>query len=279
MAGRRHKDFRSGDLNEELGVLLLKGLAAVASVPRPEDVGIDAIATLLRDGPNDMLIAEDSFYVQFKSAGDRKVRYVDHEVRWLESLKLPFFLASIRKQDSAIDLYATHGLSKVILEGAYSEINLFLDSEPREPADLQKRSVFVGPPLISWSTLDLARAEFGPWAYSILKPYLEAEQRNIVYRGIRYIEIISWVTGKPPRCQEGSMLIQSTVSNDDVLRALRDMTPHLLAVANHAMSRRDRHAMEICIEMINHMRDIGFDPDPRRTHQALLSHLDWGESQ
>ena len=87
MAGRRHKDFRSGDLNEDLGVLLLKSIAAVATVPRPEDVGIDAVATLLREGPGDMLIAENSFYVQFKSSGDREVTYSGHEVRWLGSLK------------------------------------------------------------------------------------------------------------------------------------------------------------------------------------------------
>ncbi len=49
MPGRRHKHFRSGDINQELGILLLKGVAPVASVPRPEDFGIDAIGTLLRE--------------------------------------------------------------------------------------------------------------------------------------------------------------------------------------------------------------------------------------
>ena len=110
MVGKRHKDFRSGDLNEELGVLLLKCFCAVATVPRPDDVGIDAIATLLRNGPNDSLIAENSFYVQFKSSTVRKVKYKGPEVRWLENLKLPFFIGCIRKTNAAIDLYATHRL-------------------------------------------------------------------------------------------------------------------------------------------------------------------------
>ncbi|NLS91164.1 MAG: hypothetical protein GXX96_03150 [Planctomycetaceae bacterium] len=46
MPGRRRSSFRSGDLAEHLGLLLLKGIAAVAEVARPEDVGLDAIATL-----------------------------------------------------------------------------------------------------------------------------------------------------------------------------------------------------------------------------------------
>jgi hypothetical protein len=72
VVGRRPRDFRAGDLSEELGVALLKGIAAVATVPRPEDVGIDAIATLLREGPNRMLVAENSFYVQIKKAGETR---------------------------------------------------------------------------------------------------------------------------------------------------------------------------------------------------------------
>ena len=57
MAGRRPGGFRRGDLNEELGILLLKSFATVATVPRAEDTGIDAIATLLRKDPKNLLIA------------------------------------------------------------------------------------------------------------------------------------------------------------------------------------------------------------------------------
>ncbi len=75
MPGRRGKNLRSGDLAEELGNLLLKGLAAVAEVPRPEDVGFDSVATLLREDGAGFLYAEDPFYVQFKSASVESVTY------------------------------------------------------------------------------------------------------------------------------------------------------------------------------------------------------------
>jgi len=39
MPGRLRTSFRSGNLAEQLGLLLLRGIAAVADVPRTEDVG------------------------------------------------------------------------------------------------------------------------------------------------------------------------------------------------------------------------------------------------
>jgi hypothetical protein len=224
MAGRRHKHFRSGDLNEELGILLLKGIAAVANVARPEDVGIDAIATLLRNGPNDMLIAENSFYVQFKSSSHRKLTFADHEVRWLEQLRLPFFIGSVRKADSAIDLYPTHRLSQVILEAKYSEIHLFLDEKRHLHEDGGARRINIGPPLLSWSINDLVDRNFSELAFSVLKPYLDAEERNILYREVRYVETISWETGKPPKAESSRGFMRTTNSTEEFVLAMKSMS-------------------------------------------------------
>src|SRR5829696_1792482 len=115
MAGRRGTNLRGGDLSEELAILLLKSVAAVAPVPRPEDVGIDAVATLLRP-EGKFLIAEDSFYVQFKSASEERVLYKEHEIRWARELKLPLFIGHVDKSASSIDLYSTHHLHEVFAE-------------------------------------------------------------------------------------------------------------------------------------------------------------------
>jgi hypothetical protein len=234
---------------------------------------------LLRDGPEDTLIAENSFYIQFKSSGDRKVIYSGHEVRWLESLKLPFFLGSVRKEDSALDLYATHRLSQVMLEMSHKEVHLFLDTHEEGKAGPDKRFVNIGPPLLSWSIHDFTKSDFAPWAYSVLKPYLDAEQRNIDYRGIRYIQQISWETGKPPRCQEAHTLCQSAVSNDDILRVMRSMVPHLHALVAWALGTEDRHAFEICLQLIDYMRRTGFDPDPGGAYRFLYANWDQIETK
>ncbi|MCH8293344.1 hypothetical protein IH992_19860 [Candidatus Poribacteria bacterium] len=270
MAGRRQKHFRSGDLNEELGVFLVKGVAAVATVPRPEDVGVDAVATLLRDADNNLLIAENSFYVQFKSSSVRKIKYVDHEVRWLESLKLPFFIGSVRKGDAAIDLYATHKLSQAVLEMNYKEVHLLLDRQDKNEARKDVKYVNIGPPLLQWSAPDLADPKFAPRAYSVLKPYLDAEQRNIDYRGIRYIETIRWETGKPPNCEQAHMIFQSMESEEEIQRILRSMAPYIYAIAVRAMATQDRDAMQLVLSLVNYMRTNNFDPDPHQIYWTVV---------
>src|SRR4051812_47864665 len=110
MPGQRLKNPRSGDINEELGAMLLKAFAAVAPVPRTEDVGLDGVATLLRDDGEGMLIAEDSFYVQFKSASVRTIAYKDQEAKWLRELKLPLFIGSVDRNAARISLFCTHRL-------------------------------------------------------------------------------------------------------------------------------------------------------------------------
>jgi len=63
--GRLGRNLREGHRAEALGVELLRALCAVAPVPQSEDIGFDAVATVLRlDGR--FLTAEHSFCVQTK---------------------------------------------------------------------------------------------------------------------------------------------------------------------------------------------------------------------
>jgi hypothetical protein len=275
MPGRRWKRFRSGDWNEELGLLLVKAVAAVAPVPRQEDFGLDGIATLIRDDDKgEYLIAENSFYVLFKSDTDPSVKYEEHGVRWLEDLRLPFFIGHVNKEKSAISLYATHRLSQILLEAKYKEIRLYFNSVDEGNCEPEKRKAYIGPPLMVWDTLDVARKDFASWAYSILKPYVDAEQRNVTFREIRYCEPIRWESNRPPECGKGYMLAQSTVSDDDLLKAFNMMTPSLHAMAARALSNRDRQALEIVVRLIGYMRGHGFDPDPRNIHTNFYEHWD-----
>src|SRR5208282_3293121 len=61
MPGVRDRNLRSGDLHEELGLLLLRMVALVAPVPRQEDVGTDAFATLVRPDGSRRLLPDVSF--------------------------------------------------------------------------------------------------------------------------------------------------------------------------------------------------------------------------
>jgi hypothetical protein len=75
MPGVRDRNLRSGDLHEELGLLLLRMVALVAPVPWQEDVGTDAFATLVRPDGSRRLLPDVSFLVQLKAASIGVVRY------------------------------------------------------------------------------------------------------------------------------------------------------------------------------------------------------------
>ena len=55
----RSKGKKPYDWNEELGILMLKSLTAVAPIPRQEDFGLDAICTLLRPVKNNFVYAKE----------------------------------------------------------------------------------------------------------------------------------------------------------------------------------------------------------------------------
>src|SRR5438093_7366742 len=95
MPGRLRTSFRSGNLAEHLGLLLLKGIAAVADVPRTEDIGLDAVATLLRRDNDGNCYAEETFVVQLKSDSEKSIDYRDHGLSWFLGQSQPMFIARV----------------------------------------------------------------------------------------------------------------------------------------------------------------------------------------
>lgn len=107
MTGRFRASFRSGNLAEALGILLLQGTAAVAPVPRQEDFGLDAVASLLRCDEDGNYYAEDSFGVQFKSASTKSIALNETGLCWLLHQELPIFIGLVSRRHARISLYTT----------------------------------------------------------------------------------------------------------------------------------------------------------------------------
>ena len=130
---RRGKNFRSGDLAEQLGLYLLQSMALVAPVPRTEDVGIDVVCTLISEYDQYSYLAEDSFYVQIKSDSIREIEYSDVEVQWLTNLKLPLFVAVVDKAEMMVSIYTCKRLYDAIaLKKDRKEIRLILSENKNE---------------------------------------------------------------------------------------------------------------------------------------------------
>jgi hypothetical protein len=259
MAGRRSGGFRSGDLNEELGILLLKSFAAVAPVPRTEDTGIDAVATLLREDAKNLLIAENSFFVQLKSHSTRTVELKEHAGAWVKNLKLPFFIGSVSKEQGAIELYSTHCLTDFLIYEPPPLIRLHLDPGRQQRTSAEVWDAYIGPPIFTWTTAVFGDDNFPRRAYEVIKPHVEWEQLNIESRKVRYCRKISWKTGEPPVL--GGLSFAQSGSPDEIMAASEAMAPALSALAIHIAGTRNEEARQVILSFFDMLRAFGIEPD------------------
>ena len=129
MPGRRHADFRSGDRAEGLALELLRAIAFVAPVPRPEDVGVDAVATIFRR-ENGILQAERTFLVQVKAASARQVRYSGAEADWFRKLELPLYFLKVEMSTCTSNLYCPCRATRHSNFSDQKEISLVFSDAP-----------------------------------------------------------------------------------------------------------------------------------------------------
>ncbi len=267
MTGRRGKNLRSGDLKEELGISLLKGFCAVATVERQEDIGIDAIATLLRQ-ENGMLYAENTFYVQFKSSRIPNIRFEGKAVTWLKNLKLPLFIGSVG--ETSIELLCTHALSRIFAETDHTIIQLNFGGTPETDAPPSERYVSIDPPVLTWSVEDLSKPNFGEWAYERLKPLVEVEQKNLDTRILKHVSVVNWTTNDIPKINQAIMQLQHP---SDITTILSAIEPYVLTLMTHCIVSRDEDEYSMIESLIKFMRSHGRDPDPHNVFPGIRSHL------
>jgi hypothetical protein len=203
MPGTRDGNLRSGHLAEDLGVLLLRRIAAVAQVRHQDDVGIDAICTMLvaDAGNKRRLMAKETCCVQLKSASERKVTYRVDQLRWLGALELPFFFGSIDQETGTISIYTLNGAVQQAHLGPFvspaEPMTFHLENHPGPPGPSNPfGNTYLGPPALQWSIrstdaeLDEVVAVFRAWCAAL--------QVNIRLQSMDACEFLRWQTNKPP---------------------------------------------------------------------------------
>jgi len=205
MAGRRYGSFRSGDIAESLGVALLRTIAVVSDVPRQEDVGIDAVASLLRAEADGSLYAEDTFTVQFKSWSSQGIRLSAHEVDWFMSLSLPHFVGRVDRENARLDLFTTHFGRHAVLAGSVKELQFNYDRQAAQQTVLESVGyahylkddaaiAWLGEPVIQ---LSLCQDEVSPaQTYLAMKSFLRAERIALQFAHLGVMTALAWETNK-----------------------------------------------------------------------------------
>lgn len=260
MPGVRDRNLRSGDLQEELGVFLLKAVALVAPVPRPEDVGNDAFATLIRPEGTRRLIPDLSFLVQLKSASVTSVSYTTpQEMAWISALEVPLFIGRVNLKQASIELFTTQRLHEVLLEKSYDGVELLLDPADETSITPTVRRANLGPAVHAWSIAKVTEADFLARSYAVLRPHVETLRRNRSLRGIQTQRRLRWETGQPPTAMGEMMLVSS---DHDIADTLRDMSPHAGRLMMELMRQKRYADFPVMLAFFDLMRRWGADPDP-----------------
>jgi hypothetical protein len=196
MPGTRDGNLRGGDLSEGLGLEMLRPFAFIAPVPRPEDVGVDAVATLFsRTGRQ--LRAEESFLVQVKAKSVRSFHLEGDELDWLRSLTLPLFFMTVDIATTTIELRSLTRASSHPNYRDRKSITLHLD-EVAFDLNGDGLVVSLGPPILRWTPADAVDPRFQQIAYEVLKHWIEFEMECIRVRHLGMTLQVKWETNQRP---------------------------------------------------------------------------------
>jgi|RhiMetdeSRZDD1v2_1073273.scaffolds.fasta_scaffold53131_5 hypothetical protein len=229
MPGRLDSNLRQGNFQEELGVLLLRTFCAVAPVPRTEDVGVDVVATLLERIDNRVLFAKENFLIQLKASSVSHILYEGDSLKWLLSLKIPFFVGSVNSKKASISIYTTHRIK--VHGGRNTRLDLHL-KQCREGRAyyMMPRSywyndrhniarIYLGEPIVVLSLSNIKTWLEGNRIYNLMKKWIEVEDKTINALNTGYAQEYIWKTGvEPIPWQEsfeggGSKYVKSILGN------------------------------------------------------------------
>jgi hypothetical protein len=266
--GTADQNLRRANMHEDLGVYLLQGFASVAPVPRTQDVGIDAVATLLRRVDGRQLAADKTFAVQLKSASVRMLPFTGLQVAWLKEMQLPFFIGSVDTRNYSISLFTTHHVSRAFCEGDYEAIHVYLDPVEITVNQPSVRTVYLGAPVIAWDASRTYDADFLDWAYSLMKPVVDAEHESIKCRSLHLVSPITWKTNEPSSSNGAMMMFLPPVGEPQ--HAYQEILPSLRVITMECMTRGSEEDREDVRRFIAMLRRQGVEADPVRLLDSPL---------
>lgn len=276
MPGRLRTSFRSGNLSEHLGLLLLKGIAAVAEVPRPEDFGLDAVATLLRHDDDGNCYAEDSFLVQLKSESVTTIDYKDHELEWFVGQTQPMFIGRVSLADARISLYSTLFVNQAVLALHATKVTMrfgisglpgFQRGEKWGPwageSGTDKATVWLGEPVLQWTLGDLADKDWSARTYRTFKRFLMFARREHELLSFNHTSVLNWSTNDADSIVSQSGFAKG--SPGDLSELAERCAPGLNLLMLQAWSMRNESGNTLMLALVNlaaALRNCGVTIDP-----------------
>jgi hypothetical protein len=258
MPAKRGINLRSGDLAEQLGLLILQNIALVAPIPRTEDVGVDAVVTLLEDHNQYTYIATDSFFLQIKSKSSNVIIYKPDEIKWLFDLELPFFIGRVDRSEQSIDLYCCHRISEAYLGDKDRQENLIINFEEHNVNDyiITGSTVSVGPPVLSICLSECELEDKRDEFIKLCKSHIIAEKFNLQHRKLGLIHSITWEKGAEVNINAVLPFKLAPKENiQGVANILSHSNPYIVSLASESLKNWDASGLEKVIKELGIVRD------------------------
>lgn len=228
MPGRRPGNIRSGHRAEALGVYAFTEFCAVARVPLEEDIGWDAVCTILSPELEDArrLWAGASFWVQFKTETVTTDEYDSDGVKWLSSLSLPFFYCTVNQKQQRLRVYATYNAWPALYD--LRRKMMMPDRPCGTPMVLGLGSGAVqggtalGAPILEWCL----NQEFAKTAREVIGSWIALAQKQILLAGIGVEVKCKWETNCEP-VEEAPFLTSTVSGSDGDTVLLAQLAPHI----------------------------------------------------
>lgn len=241
MTRRLTKNLRKGHLAEDVGISFLRNFCAVAQVRQEDDLGIDAICTLLKPHKK-FLIAEETFMVQIKSKSVREIEYTGDEIDWLLEQDLPLFILSVDFKNGDIELFTTNPIFGLIVKNVDSA-NLKLDLKggllihDRIQVDEKHAEIAIGPPILKTSELKAREDSNSEEIYKLIKTWVSNEINQIGFRKLKKARLAEWETWEEPKYRGGV----STGSSSNVQNDMSIIAPYIEYLSMHVFWDQDDH--------------------------------------
>ena len=271
MPGSRGRDFRGGDLAEGLGLELLRPFAFIAPVPRPEDVGIDAVAILFRREIH-RLIAEDSFLVQVKAASVRSIKYEAEELQWLRALTLPFYWMSVDLATTTVELWSMINASNHPNYQDWKSLTLYLDATA-SASTIDEAHVWLEKPILRWTPAQAVEAAFQQNVYDVLKAWTAFDMKCLALRPLRMSLHATWEIGGKPQ-ETGHAIMDKASELQSVLEKIRPYIQRLSSLCwPFAFGTPNQSVDNLLVGLLfvsDYMRQQGVEADPGGILQTLV---------
>jgi hypothetical protein len=198
-------------------------------------------------------LAEDSFFVQIKSARVSRMEFSEEQVRWLFSLELPFFVASVDRAGSCVSLFCGHRLSDALItRHDRKSLLLVLDSDKTsdELVGPNDNEVHLGPPAMAWSVKDLQEDESLPARfYSVIKSHVDLYKSSLKTRDVGWIEYVTWKTNEPAK-RVGFKSAISRPPQESLNRSYDEMMPFFLTWQQELVRTRNWAAARDVVSLL-----------------------------